>query len=638
MNPTGIIDKSLAAIAILDMYPPSIRNELIKDSSFRKEYGVATEGDISFSNGLIVFQRSAFFEAIRQAYELLKTSVNDKDGNEWSLITKTGENGTEVIISLKSQELRFNEFWPLCPNIKDRLSIFNRKADRINLPVHTKNYWIEELSLPVIYDDLIQELSEDFQNTPDYIFTRLQEEMQEGSSCLSMLAPENEVYYERLIGVYKNSEDITKYATLELSEHFNHLFSLGNYSGYYLSLLTASHSTSSIALSSRPIDSNELKNLIDDLITRGDVVSQVGAIEVIFQKLSEIPDLESKLTSLIKSILKDGSTKDEKFTLLSSLVILVDGQLSRMNIFKKKPVFYRRLASFTQAGLITRSLMQQGTKFKDITKWAYAQNGEMFYYQSLIDLHSEPRWLPDYISPQQLKQEFFGRVYTVASTHKDKIKDKELLEIIFGDNKESLKNKIGMDANLPGPLEGGVEPQYIPPELQKLIENGLNKESTSLETFIALINCSSFWRFDNDNAEQVSKILRTANHQLNEVGDPEKIFSLLYGLSMVASMNRNPELAGELKILTRRYGSFLSEEQRGHQLLVIGLVAAAAHEDFDMWIKYLGDWLSELAYKSWNKNELATLHARIKQLCIIEPQLFRTSSRALAALEQFVQG
>ncbi len=64
----------------------------------------------------------------------------------------------------------------------------------------------------------------------------------------------------------------------------------------------------------------------------------------------------------------------------------------------------------------------------------------------------------------------------------------------------------------------------------------------------------------------------------------------------------------------------------------IGLTAAAAHLDLAGWCKFVGEWVTELAFQPLGCDEMDRLHSHVEQLCHIVPELWHTCGRAEAAL------
>jgi hypothetical protein len=119
----------------------------------------------------------------------------------------------------------------------------------------------------------------------------------------------------------------------------------------------------------------------------------LGAIEFGLEHLDRYPDIEPRLVNLIEQFRQDDpEDAGGRLKLISSLVVLVEGELARTQIFRGRPPFWRRLASIAQASLIECHLAQVPLDVAEFSKNAMRRAGRNFYMQNLVDLRREPRW------------------------------------------------------------------------------------------------------------------------------------------------------------------------------------------------------------------------------------------------------
>ena len=393
----------------------------------------------------------------------------------------------------------------------------------------------------------------------------------------------------------------------------------------------ASQSSVAESLEKIQFDDSELKKQYDWLVSHGDPISRTGAIEIGLSLLDKYPFLEVEVENLTKQVLSD--KVEGVYGLLSSVIILIDGELARLQIFKDKPPFYRRLASIAQASLVTRCALEMRIEFDSLSEWAKEQRMMPFYCQTMVDLRFEPRWQPDYLTPEQLKAELIGRISNAAQKNISKIKSNTLKSFLLDEGANTLRSSIEIQSFLPGPLEGNISPNEMPSDISEIVENSLSSDKQNSNTFIALVNAVQYWKLKPKYTEQALKILSDAEHQLNQIQDKDTIMYILGGLSRAAAVTRNTELAKEVCILSRKYRNYLDVNSQPEQLMVMGFVAAAAYDDEEKWIKYIGEWMIELAFLPLTNDGAIRLHNWLKQFCLVEPILRCSCGRAIAALE-----
>jgi hypothetical protein len=269
--------------------------------------------------------------------------------------------------------------------------------------------------------------------------------------------------------------------------------------------------------------------------------------------------------------------------------------------------------------------------------WGLKSGGSLFYMQTLIDLRREPRWFPDFISPQQLKAEFVGRIAGAAERYRANIPKGEVSSLLWGTESTTIEAQMELSALLPGPLEGGIEAvREIPRELEASITTSLQAEELTPDSFIALVNSSLIFQTGSQLSELAAQALRRVGYQLRKVAAKDDPFPLLNSLAMVSAITRSKELADEVRILARgarrREGKKLSPEKSAR----VALVAAAANRDEPAWSNFVGEWLTELAFADMTVEQAVALQGDLYTLFHLEPALWETCSRAEAALSAFV--
>jgi len=612
------IDHPILISYALDVFPPYLRSAIISDLKFCKIHGITTDAKVSFGNSEAVFSRSKLFKSIREIFNLssLQCILIDENSIEWC-ISISPDDKSVICIENKNIKLQSNIFWPLINDLKLRISIFKNEAEKRNLSKDDITKWLLALSNEQL-DDEVGEVNTDLELTPSYIAEKLKLELADESNKISTIVPESIIYYERLIGKYTSSIDINEYSANELKEHFN-----GRVKKEisYFDLLLCSQQSISQAVAEHIPNDEKFKSLAKEAINSQNPIFIIGCIEI-----GVLNYLESNET-VLKELFEYLCTPQimASFTFLCSMTIFIDGELARLKIFKNKPPFYRRLASFTQASLVTKIALEQGNEFKDIEKWAMEERGLFFYCQTFIDLRNEPKWLPSYLTPGQLRDELLGRLQIVSQ----KVLGSELCQHILQDL--TSKSLIHLNAFLPGPLEGNIESSEIPDYILEILDTAMD-EQASLKAFTTLINSAPFWKVDGKYVDHAVMLLENAQHQLKETNDKESIYLVLNGLAIVAASARSKKLSASVMILSRRYRDYLNVNAEPENILGMGLVASAAYKDINEWAEYIGQWVNELAHLPLAPEALASLKSMLEQLCILEPYLYYTCGRPLEIL------
>ena len=151
--------------------------------------------------------------------------------------------------------------------------------------------------------------------------------MKQGNASVSSLVPYSRTYFERLVGVYDGSTSILNYAGGAGKDVLEQLSSWRPDEGFMLGLFLSSHAALTAVIGVDRLKKEDIVQCYEYLVTHGDVISRLGAIEIGLRILPENHELEPFVVQLIEQIRDDdidGTTSS--FKLFSGLFILVDGE------------------------------------------------------------------------------------------------------------------------------------------------------------------------------------------------------------------------------------------------------------------------------------------------------------------------
>ncbi len=639
MNNSEKVRRALARQALTFM-TPLLQESLTKNPDFLKDYNLDQDSILILDNSGVEFAWPIMLSGIKQ---LLSSGQNvtlkDKMGRKWELqnTSKKGEVPSLALCHSETQ-IPLPDYSALAVDQATRLHGFSKAISKVNLPPEATDRWRNILTERPCRVFEHEEYIDDLNTTPFVVRLRILEtlkELEAGTPLVPVLIPPSEPYFERLVGKYDGSASIQEYASGAGKRVFQQLSEWDPEEGFLLSLLLSSHPILSETIVVDKISGDYLSSAFDMLIEQGDRISQVGAIEVGLRVLPAYPEIEPKIIHLITQILED-KPEDETsdFQLLSALFIMVYGEISRTRLLSECPPFYRRLAALTHAALIQDQIKKTDIDRGKLCELATNNWGAQFYFRSLADMRLEPRWNPDLAEAAQLKADFIGRIMLMAQKYETNIRTSPLYKLILGDTPLNEKAMIDyVSPFLPGPLEGIENPQIkIPKDYEESIEEQLGSEDLTPASFIALVNSASLYGSRKRHAELAAEVLKAGRHHLANVEDRLQLRAILVGLASVAAIARNPSLANELKILAFKYSQDARLALSVDEEIRVCLGAAASHKDLSSWCKYVGDWVTQLAFRELKQEEGQRLFSLICSLLQSVPELWTTCSRAEAAL------
>ncbi len=623
---------------IRECYPPSIQEDVFRRGVIPDAFGLEIDVGFSFGNSGVTTQRSALYSAVRQAFKKPDSEVFflDDQGRKW-FVDVTNLIAGEYAVFNGQQRMALPPLWMLLPNKRKRKSAFSKQVEKYNLSNEDKQRLSKLLDGPIT-DDQADVFLSVFNDTPSQSLNRVIDELRDGSGRLDSLVPQSKHYYCLLVGQYDDEVSLEKYVKDKIRPHFSSLHKWSKQNGFRFSLWCCSHASISLELNTRFLSQDQLVSVYKKLAENGDLVSQLGAIETGLLHLKTFPALRQYIVEMIKRIRADDpANKDGAFNMLASLITLVDGDFGRQKLFADAPPFWRRLAAISQASMLEQAVNLAGIKKSSFSNWAWDNRSQVFYFQTIADLRKEPRWMPDYVSPHQLKSEFIGRLLNLGNGLSEQINDPDLLKLITDFSSKEVKASADFPGPfLSGPLEGAQEMgNILPKEISDIIDSSLETEEISVKSLTALLNSACIYKLDKEQTGKTIELIKKARYHLkyDENASP---YGLLNGLAIVAASTRSEDLANEIRVLVRYFIRNVSQaDLKPREIFHALLIAAAACANFSDWCSYIGECMFEISMYDLCQDEAKHIHSHLHCLLSVEPGLWVTCSgaeRALASL------
>jgi len=264
--------------------------------------------------------------------------------------------------------------------------------------------------------------------------------------------------------------------------------------------------------------------------------------------------------------------------------------------------------------------------------------GRSFYLQSLLDMYSEPRWSPELAAPRQLKAEFLGRILIVLHENVSKLSEKSQKALFEKGEIASLHPMCStIFPFLPGPLDGVASEQAVLPEnVSQIIKEQLKGLEISPQSFAALVNSSLLYDVDSKFVDLAVEAVKQARYVLTDVKDRNDLLGVLNGLAHVSTITNNTLLQDEVRILVRKYRTDTNVALSPDEMLKIALIASGSHTNSELWLKSIGEWLTEISFLDLKKDEAELLYENLQELCRLRPELWYHCGRAIAALQSII--
>jgi hypothetical protein len=513
--------------------------------------------------------------------------------------------------------------------------VLRQEATRVNLPAQALERWEALLESRSPDDDELGVIQDDLSNTPLAVQNAIRANLVSPTVSLDVLVPRSEEYYNKLVGPYEDGQALEDFVKCVASPLMKQLIEWRPFEGYQLALLLASQPILSAALDTVGLETRELIKVYDWLTANGDALSRTAAIETGLFRAQTAPELREPLFLLIQAFVNSiGTQQPDPHELLSSLIVVVDGEIARSRVLASRPPYWRRLAAIAQAVLIARCVSISRMDVVGLAKWAMAARWNIFLLQCFVDLRLEPRWLPEFILSDQLKHEPGGRTLAAATAKAAFVAEAGWNKLLLDDLDGSLKAQLDVArVLLPGPLDGGIRPQLeIPVRLLAKMQSDLSESAISAVSFSTLVNGSFLLIIPSEIADLAADAIARADYLLECRDDQARLDPYLRGLARVAAVTRNHKLADALFVLLRKYRRLHSEQLSVEVAFRVAMIACSSRSELSEWSKCVGNCMIDLAFQPITREEAKGLHWDIVNLCHLVPELWATCGQAEAAL------
>lgn len=632
--------EGLLVQAAIDLLPPDIQRSLLDDQEFIRRWNIATTTILTLGKDGPSFSRNRLFESIRSAIRDPGSliPIKDQSGLVWQLLAEP--HGDDFAFSLRAKEMQYSliDHTALAEDVLVRTGWLERIGPAIFLDSESSQRWLHRMRQSPLRDDEFVELMADIELTPENFLYALRANLAQKDVSVSMLVPHEICYYERLVGQLGQSATVSEYVETRAKPRIEDLRVGNSRRGFSFSLLLCSAGTIAECIKLEALDRREIVQTYEWLAEHGDPISRVGAVEVALSHLDDFPELGPFVERIVEKLLSDNPESDgSSFALLCQIVVMVASELARKQTLGYVAPFYLRQAAIAHASLVIRAINEARINVTSFTRWAQALGtGQIYLLQGLIDLRREPRWLPDFVSADQLRFEFIGRITNAADRNEGKIKLDSLRKLLLGRDSKLAQAAQWPYPYLPGPMEGAVA--SVPPfpdDLLREVKTALEADRLEGNAFAGLVNGALLYDMQEEMATLAAAALRRVRFSLEETDDKDKNFALMSGLAVLAAVTRCGDLADAVRVLARvmrrrkRLNGGLDEELR------IALVSAASFEDPEAWARFTGEWLTEIAFEESDKSASKAFLPKLRQLVKLEPVLAKYCASADAALDAF---
>lgn len=633
--------RSQMAAAILNRTAPGIVQSLLDYREFKDEYRLRLGRNIVFKNHDFSVSREVLYECVRRVSSKGNgLTILDTEQREWLVERRLDEEMREVLtISREGKCIGLPKIFGLSADRVVRLREFDEVAEEVNLP--TRDSWSRSMRTHPLDDDAIEDLHADLCDTPSYFGRSLREQIGAGRVDIGSLIPRSKRFYERLVGVYDGSATIREYGANVLHGLFEELINWRDAEGLMLCLLLSNDRTVTKWISEVEVSQEVLLDVLGRLERHGDWFSQVGGIEYGLRLVGDYRDIEPVIATMVAQIVEEGTEVERvRLGLVLMLFRVVDGELMRWGLFSEEAPFYRRLASWAHAALVTQQALFVTENVNSFCEWIGGLPNSHFFWGNYADMRRESRWSPDIWDEGQARGDCLIRLMEAGMESAEKVSDPRLVGLGSSQGAGSAWAACQADSSFvpyrASPVAGSDQmARVMVREIADAVEQGLERARSDVRYLAPLVRAAAIFRVEKRWAEEAAVVLDGYCGESFAGKDRSEVNGILRGLALVAAVGRSDVLAGRIWAGCRRRLVDAESPMSVEEAVRICVTAAASREDLGAWREFVGECLTELAFGDLRREECMELLSYMGWLMELVPGLWIDCGRAEAALRAY---
>jgi hypothetical protein len=538
----------LKVVFALRRMAPEVQSDVLSDGNVAARAGIDLSHPIKLPEEITIDRRVLFSAFQKAADGQLVSEIVDIGGVQREMQLEIEEES--AFLAYGTHRIRFPQAALLSSDVEKRRTAADIILKKNTLTMQARNE----------FDALISKL--DFSHgdffaattillgSPESFADTLREIANKGTLSTTDFLPSEVAHWENITAKRLTSETLPEFIGQELAAERVARIVLDPSAAVDVLSLTFGAPELVPLEAVRQIEPETLTASLGGLLDHGDPLALSGAFDLCADRAAADGRFVDLGDAILDRILSDPQRLRSELTTFATAFVIAGAHLAEHETLRKQPVFWRRLAAASHASLVTRILGPGNDDESSLLTWAMRVAGKTFYLSVLNDAHIESRWRPDWISPNFLAADIYGRL--LGSLQR------------LGDAAPPSWRKKVDDAQpwvtasappiahaFPAMLQGGlVTPVEMPPADTPVGEmyEKLRREPT-VENFLAFMQVVYVFGFHPDARESALKVVQSLRTEIAAT-PPGYAQAALDLAAFIAARNRDVELADTVAIVS----------------------------------------------------------------------------------------
>jgi hypothetical protein len=385
-----------------------LQSDVLSDGTVAKQAGIEVSNPIELPEGIILDRASLFSAFQRAADGEAISEIEDSSGVEHKMAIEVKDHAG--FIRFGAHRIVFPHAALLSANIERR-----RSAAVAILKSHTlvasARARFEAIARKSDFGEA------DFitarrilAGAPESFAATLQEVAKKGTLSQTDFLPSDDAHWENITAKRQTSESLADFIAHELADE--RCARLGQDLNTFVDFVSLTFSGPELVPleTMRQVQSDPLLAALQRMPGYCDPFALAGAFDICVDRALSDARFKELGDTILKRLLNHPKRLRGELATFATTFVIAGAYLAKHEVLRKQPVFWRRLAAASHASLVSRILGGGRDDDRSLLTWAMGLSGKTFYLSVLNDAHDAPRWRPDWISPDFLAADLYGRL------------------------------------------------------------------------------------------------------------------------------------------------------------------------------------------------------------------------------------
>ena len=542
------IDQVAYGNLFLSRLPETARRAMINgDPEFARKCGFQSERVFSIGTEIQLKDSELFAGAEEVFAGSAEMSVKDISGR--SVVIALDKDRKNIVVRWQDEngnphEIAIASLSVLSVSGESRVGMLTSVIAELGPTAADFGYLVEEIEARKPTYEELSAIFDEAANGMTAIQRRLKDKVHSRSSLsISDFVPPSLAYFERFAGPHPGVQEPEEYLQETLTAYRKGLLRRDFKAGLDICCLGALRDDLCPGDWVVGVDDNDVWNALPLCIPEANPFSLLGALDVALYRQNDNRFVEFAERA-IEQLVDENFGERNGLGVYRLLQMFGEFVANRINLLEHgppRPGYWKRMAAWMQASLITRIMAQSAfpVDMDSLREWTAENMLAAGTYAGFIDARREPMLFADSTSPEFLRHEVLGRLHMLKVRHEGEGRQHSAFRRIDDALSEVKAGGLALALGLPGPLEGHKRPtRAMPEETRRGLEEVWLEGSARLHS---LVTASQFFELGagelqraRATVEKMERDIYGSNLQAN--------FVQLELASIVASANRDRQL------------------------------------------------------------------------------------------------